>query len=619
MNLFRKRPRGMTLKNQLIISFLLVALVPTLTFSVYLTLNSVEILGSSYVDNRGRAVSQTNDNLERQTQWIRSVSDQFFLSAGVSELLKRSPEEANRFDKEYSEVMISMGNQYQFTPVASYVRALIILGNNGAQLRLGSDASMVPMEELTASQWYLESEETDGVYWGEPIENFSPYSNVETVIPARVRLADTETGKNLGSIILLLDPEFFSSCYENLIGQSGSAFYVVKPNGEILSSTGGEFSFEFVDSVLSELLEKKAYEIPVTHFETSYEGTPVLVTYQRSGDTGWTVAEFLPMEEIQGQIMAFLTSVLILVLVAAVLCGVLSYFLSRSLTRPIENMVRRVKQIGQGRFEAKMASSQEMPRNEIGILNESIEQMQKDIDGLIRENVSKEREKRTFEMQMLQSQINPHFLYNALNTIKLMAAFQGAAGIEKMLVALGRILRYSLGETREKVTLSDELGVLEDYIHIQKIRYKGKISFRREVGEELLSALVPRFILQPIVENCVKHGFANFDDQGEIVLKAAAEDGSLLISIEDNGVGMTVEQLEEMREKLNSPLRKTGGANGLGVLNVHSRIRLLYGDSYGVRVESGNSTADGTGNFGTRVTIILKLEYGGAADENSDS
>ena len=610
------RLRLHTLKSRLILSFLLVALVPTFVLGMFFLNNAREGIQQNYGETRSRIVQRAANAVGIQGEWVMNIANQIILDTGVVSVLERTPEAANRFDGEVNAVMEAVAAQYQYSPVSPYVRAVVIEGYNGADLRFGQDAAPVDLEQVRGTEWYRAGSEASFSYWGPPVQNSDPYSVVEEVIPLYVHLDDPQTGRALGTILFFFDPGLFRDCYEGTdIASSGARAYLAR-DGEAPLVLAGEP--EPGEAGVVAAVQARSADEPngVWYMEDSPTGTPQVVTWSRSSFTGRTVVELLPMAAVREQERLFASVVGVLVLAAVAGVLVLSFFLSEHLTRPVQGMLAKVRAIGRGQFNPPEGAEATLrPRNELGVLDASIDRMQRDIERLMKENVSKEREKRLFEMQMLQSQINPHFLYNTLNTVKLMAKFQGAAGIENMLVSLGRILRYALGETREKVTLEDELGVLQEFIHIQKVRYKGRIEFRREIPDErVLRCLVPRFILQPVAENAISHGLSGIPGQGILTFRAEADGGMLRMELRDNGAGIEPEKLAALREALaRPPAGKTGSTTGgLGMANVHHRIRLLYGEAYGLRVESG-----GAGK-GTCVTFLLNLEYGGEPHENPD-
>ena len=317
-------------------------------------------------------------------------------------------------------------------------------------MRFGPDSSMISLDRVKTSSWYREGMESVYSYWGGLTDNYSEYSVIEQVIPIFVNLADPGTGKQLGHMLLFLDPALFSDCYSSLFSNTDGQIYLMKSDGHVLSSSNGEKAMASLTPqtqkvLLRVLSEESSYPNPVKYFESTSDSVPQIVTYQYSDNTGWVLAEILPITQLQEQE----TPVFDHRRRFGFGCGG-AYrnplpLPLRQVDKTVNQMLARVKQISEGSFYPAPESLEETPRDELGLLSVSIDQMQSDIDRLIQDNINKEKEKRDYEMQMLQTQINPHFLYGTLNTIKLMATFQGATGIEKMLVALGRILRYSLG------------------------------------------------------------------------------------------------------------------------------------------------------------------------------
>jgi two-component system sensor histidine kinase YesM len=204
-----------------------------------------------------------------------------------------------------------------------------------------------------------------------------------------------------------------------------------------------------------------------------------------------------------------------------------------------------------------------------------VNRMARQITELMDKRLEDERNKRDLEYRMLQSQINPHFLYNTLNSIKWMAAIQNAAGIVEMTAALSRFLKTLSKETRGVVPLRDELLLLEDYLLIQKYRYGGSVNFEKKIEDEFLDTPIPRFILQPLAENAIFHGIEP-KGSGSIVLLAEKRDGDVLVSLTDDGVGMDA-----------AGYPTAGEINQcLGIHSVNERLRYAFGEGYGLSIES---------------------------------
>jgi two-component system sensor histidine kinase YesM len=227
-----------------------------------------------------------------------------------------------------------------------------------------------------------------------------------------------------------------------------------------------------------------------------------------------------------------------------------------------------------------------------------VNRMAREISGLMERQLGDEKNKRDLEYRMLQSQINPHFLYNTLNSIKWMATIQNATGIAEMTTALSRFLKTLSKDIRKTVPLGDELALLKDYLVIQKYRYGGSVSFENRIGDQtLLDTPIPRFTLQPLAENAIFHGIEP-KGNGVIVLDAERRDGDVLVSLTDNGAGMNAETLagigvfsggeggtsesEAPSGSASSDLRN----KSVGIRNVDERLRYAFGEAYGLSIQS---------------------------------
>ena len=245
---------------------------------------------------------------------------------------------------------------------------------------------------------------------------------------------------------------------------------------------------------------------------------------------------------------------------ALLLALILASVFAERLVQPIRSMADAVDRIAQGQFDCALPrdSVQEYAR-----LEQGIEQMQA-------------------EVRMLRAQINPHFIYNTLNSIKMMAVMQGSRGIQNMTEALGSILRSSLSKAEKQITLREELALLEQYIYIQNIRYKGNIEYEVDVQDEsLLDLRLQRFLLQPLIENAILHGIeAAPHHGGTIRLAAWREKREIYISVADDGAGIPSEILQRLQR------HEQVTQSSIGVHNVDERLRMLYGEDCGLSFES---------------------------------
>lgn len=280
-------------------------------------------------------------------------------------------------------------------------------------------------------------------------------------------------------------------------------------------------------------------------------------------------------------------AIIVIILASMLAFGFLiSVVLGRSITKPVLKIRKRLSAISASDFERDSGIEWD---NELGDIGRGINDMSAEIESLLETRVADERNKKDLEYRMLQSQINPHFLYNTLASIKWMATIQGAAGIAEMTTALARLMKNVIKGARTIVPLRDEIALLDDYYVIQRYRHGSAIRFEKTISGELLDTQVPCFALQPLMENSIFHGIEPNGGIGCIQLGARRlETGDVEITLEDDGVGLP--DADEGRSR-KEPEHASGDDSGLfvkiGIESVDLRIRHAFGDRYGLRVERG--------------------------------
>ncbi|MNR08312.1 putative sensor-like histidine kinase [compost metagenome] len=225
------------------------------------------------------------------------------------------------------------------------------------------------------------------------------------------------------------------------------------------------------------------------------------------------------------------------------------------------------------------------------------------LQDLISDLYDEQRRKQKAQFQALQAQINPHFLLNTLNSIKWMALLSGADHISEMITKLGKLLNFTMRNEQEFVTLGEELDYLQVYLSLQEIRYHDQITFTSNIPEELLDCEVLKFTLQPAVENSIIHG-----NRLPLLIELQAEEigGNLHIVMQDNGIGMSIEMIQQVESSLNQPHAKF---SGIGIRNVNERIKLHFGMQYGMQI----SSVEGEG---VRLQLVLPLRRRNSDAEN---
>ena len=314
------------------------------------------------------------------------------------------------------------------------------------------------------------------------------------------------------------------------------------------------------------------------------------VYLRQSPDTGFTLALRQPKvytREVMATVYSTCAAMGILCLLLGLLCA---WLLSRYLSKPVNELDEAMKRVEKGDYAAELSSDRE---DEMGRLTASFNRMTREYRQNLERSVQRERELNETELSMMQAQLNPHFLYNTLDSIKWLGVTNGVPQVAAVASGLAVLLRAGISGDR-LITLERELELLEKYLDIQSLRFEDRFAWEIDVDERFQHCIVPKLILQPLVENSIIHGVANMDD-GYIKLSAREKSGTLILSVQDNGVGIP----QDVLDWLNDPDRDVPGGH-LGLKNVDRIVRLYYGGDYGISAYSA------TGE-GSRVELRLPM------------
>jgi len=298
-----------------------------------------------------------------------------------------------------------------------------------------------------------------------------------------------------------------------------------------------------------------------------------------------------------------LYTVLITVIMSLLAAAGLAISLSVFLTRPIHALISRIRKIT---VENDFSGDPEIEKGggEIGRIGQAINEMSGSIGRFLVEKEEQYRQQKNAEIAFLQTQINPHFLYNTLDSIQWVAKIQNNHAIAEIINRFTSLLRSMVIRSDSggiKITLAEELLIIEDYSELMSLRFMGDFEVKNMIPEIFLDCLIPRFTLQPIVENAIIHGIKPSGKFGTIMLNAAGKDGFLDITVEDSGIGMSAAQLEHIKAKGREKKRDSPSLNNIGIANVEERLKLLYGGSCGLFYESRQ------GEY-TKATVRIMME-----------
>lgn len=379
--------------------------------------------------------------------------------------------------------------------------------------------------------------------------------------------------------VLLVDMNFsgIEQILKNVnLGNSGY-LYLMDQDGEIIYHPRQQLLY----SGLEQEDNRRVKDYEDGGYIIEFQGKQRMNTVKTVGYTGWKLVAVVPMTEVVSSYQDLSYYILILSICLIVVLIWVSTVVSEKLTVPIERLEESVESLEAGNLETKIAIS---GSEEIRHLGKSVQLMVNQMKRLMAEIVVEQELKRRTEFEALETQINPHFLYNTLDSIVWMIENGKNDGAVKMVTSLARLFRISI-RGRSIVPVRDELAHAEYYLAIQNVRYKNKFSYSLEASEEIKDYATVKLILQPMIENSINHGMAHMekDDGGEIIVRAYADKEALIMEVEDNGCGMTPERRNQV---LGGQEYVRSKASGIGVGNVNERIRLHFGREYGVEIIS---------------------------------
>ena len=382
--------------------------------------------------------------------------------------------------------------------------------------------------------------------------------------------------------VLLVDMSFSGIeqiCKDVELSDSGGYLYLIDANGEIIYHPRQQLIYA---GLLEENNLDAASYADGVHTET-FQGQRRQVAVKTVGYTGWKLVGVVPAENLwsnYGQLVLFF---LFIVLFSVFLLVFVNLRLSEWITAPVKKLDRAVKELEAGGEQVDFDVGGPY---EVEHLSHSVRSMVSTLRHLMDDVVRQEQEKRRSELDVLQSQINPHFLYNTLDSVVWMTENGRTDEATVMLTALARFFRISLSRGSNIIPIADELEHARNYLTIQKMRYKNKFSATIEARDGVEKLYTIKLIVQPILENAIYHGMAYADGDGEITIEARRDGDDVVIDVTDNGPGMpeeVVEGLLDPRERKSAPSK---GGSGIGFRNVHQRIRLTFGEPYGLTIRS---------------------------------
>ena len=475
--------------------------------------------------------------------------------------------------------------KYSTLRTMQYVQRFMLINAKGRQMVFGTavtnTVAMTP-EVLARIPGYDEEYSGWSCIMRDPMA--LPSQALDT-IPLTRKLTLSGTGRE-AHICAFVSPALITAALKgftmpegsSLLWQMGGRYYGI--NGNILTE-------EPLSDIPAEQLDVDMLDDSTEVYSIAAGYDAQLMVRYPIGVHDLYLIEIIPNGPLQRQIPYLSDSLVISLLAILVLGLLLAFLLHRMITPPITALQNRITKISSGDFSFDPAIEW---NNELGDIGRGINSMSASVTALMDHRLEDEKQKQDLEYRMLQNQINPHFIYNTLNSIKWMATIQHAPGIAEMVTALSRLLKSVSKSNERLVPLYEEFALLNDYFTIQQYRYGGTITLDVSyIEDEKLnhSCLIPRSTLQPLVENAIFHGIEPKGSAGEVTLRVERDtaNGDVLIRLTDDGIGMTAEQAAKALQEP-GPEEAAAKYRHVGMWNVHKRLQYSFGEAYGLSIES---------------------------------
>ncbi len=573
-----------TLKSRLILCFLAVTIFPSVAISYFYYKSSQNTLDQNMIDTSVSSLNYSMTIIDKQLKNAEQLSDWVFINKNLDNTLTNNAGAQPRYNADIRAFLDAVEFQFRFnTSIGTYIYSLIIHGQNGLDLRAGQpEGTQINIAELQKTDWFRQGLSLQGKkFWYGVVKNPSNLQFENYILPMVRPVIHSFTNREIGWQMIGFRVNLIADLFKNFEIRPDEALMVLDSRGYCiyhsnLRRIGQRLrSLGYIATVLQSAHTQG-------HLTAKLHGASRMIVYAKSEATGWSIVRILSSAELARQKRLLLNITLLIFLSSIFFTSLLTVFLSSNLTHPLTKLLQQTKTIAAGNFSRDPAIE---GRDELGVLGHGINDMAENIRRLLDRIIADEQEKRRLELAVLQNQVNPHFLYNTLNSLKLMATIQKADGIREMVTALGRLLMHLSKNTAEKISVAAELSLLNDYLSIQNIRYKGKIQLEYLIDDDtVLQCQIIKFTLQPLVENAIFHGIEPKKDAGRITIAIAGDAEHIYIKIEDDGVGMTPDQIATVLT--GGPTGKNRGLSPIGIKNVNERLQLFYGPEYGLTIES---------------------------------
>ncbi|MGG1519313.1 sensor histidine kinase [Paenibacillus oryzisoli] len=565
---------NVSLKYRLLLYFLFLVILPTSIISITLYNESYRTI----TENINTAVQKNLNMVEtifiNKFEEMDGIADSIYLNPEMTDLLSAERpidqvavvNELTNLDKILKSYDLPGDHDRKFMPK-------LYMQDRPEYLQYNFSRNISTISEIETEDWYVKLP-TKARYTIVGPRPASALQNTATIMLAK-RLYGLKNAiiPYVGLLTVEADIGNFVSILDQLKPSTHSTIVVIDDNANVIVSPDQSFVNKNLSAepYIQKLLNEKASHSG--SYTEDIQDESKLVSYRQIDTLGWMIVSVSPVSDLNGKLVSIRRAMYVVMALCMILAFSIALLLSNNITNPIRKFIKTMSYAQEGNFDIPI---QYKRKDEFTYLFSQYNKMIKQIKELINKLYISEVKKKKAELKALQSQINPHFLYNTLDSINWIALRHRVPEISQMVTSLSDFFRYSLSNGRTIIPIEDELRQVDSYLSIQKVRFNERLEYSIEIEPEVYGHYAVKLILQPLVENSLLHGIERRRGNGVITVKARKEDDQIVIEISDNGVGADIDELNDM-------LKNDRNSNSFGMKNVNQRIQQVFGSSSGLR------------------------------------
>lgn len=606
--------KNLSIRTKLMVVLNIVILIPLVTISMVSLKNSEEVLKEKSSQYSQDILKIINLRVDDYISRLESDSTELLTDSLVQKFTKYDRNSVN--DSEYYTDRDNIKTKFKNTIRAKEeMQAIAVYSSDLNCFADKSNQAISINSVVTAgSEQYSSMEQLARRNQGAPA--FYLYRDGKKKYLFYVRaILDADTYKISGMLVIMINPDWFSSVFNGLVNDDMRQAAILSPNKQVIVSHNGAENYNITNEMFAKINANDSSLFVDNKTKT-------LISCVTNNQTDWKIATYIPLSVLYSDVQYVKQRILISLVFAVAFLLLISFYISYDFIYSINKLVIGMHKLQEGDGNVSVELNR---KDELGFMADNFNTMVKKITTLQKWVIREKLTRKDAQIRALQSQINPHFLFNTLETINWVAQLNNVPEISDTVTALASLMEASIARDGKFITINDEISYIDNFILILKQRFSDKLELVKDVDESVLEVKIPRLLIQPLIENAANHGVANIRGKGIVKLSVKSVESKentdcISVEIEDNGAGIPEDELVMLNERLsmndeeyfteNEKKKKTG----IGIENVNRRIKLFYGEQYGLKIQSKE------GSF-TKInfTIPIEAKHGTEKSKNTEN